>query len=504
MPRVILDTVALPTLFCFSDSLFVGWFQGGPESRPGDAPPCLRNSAHLCIARQCIYLVTAHPRYGQEFSSTGHVCHARPTRPARPGGQSRRRSHLPASAESAESDRSVSPACDHRDQYVCHARPGRPKPPRVTLWNCRSRGCCHGRLHRICSCLSSVRWVGRIAAACPLATIEINACVASVPAAKAAAGHALELSLRWLLPLVMRSELFVPFQHSLGRQTLVAAACPLATIKINACVTPVPSAEAAAGHTLDPSPLGGGSHGRIHRSLPRLPERPVCGCTPRPGQSLQTAIAATCHDALRPSGCRDQCVCHVRPDGPSRRGPRFGTVSLVAAATGDSIGSVHAFPAFAGSANSHRSGLPACDHRDQYVWHTRPDSRSRRGSHFGTVAPRWQWPRANPSELASTSGETRVRVHPSAWAESADCDRGNSPRCAATFGLRRSTRVPCPSGRPKPQRATLWNCRSRGCCHGRFHRRGRFQRKSTSSKTAANPSCRPIMQPPCSGCVGAD
>ena len=163
MPRVILDTVALPTLFCFSDSLFVGWFQGGPESRPGDAPPCLRNSAHLCIARQCIYLVTAHPRYGQEFSSTGHVCHARPTRPARPGGQSRRRSHLPASAESAESDRSVSPACDHRDQYVCHARPGRPKPPRVTLWNCRSRGCCHGRIHRICSCLSSVRWVGRLA-----------------------------------------------------------------------------------------------------------------------------------------------------------------------------------------------------------------------------------------------------------------------------------------------------------------------------------------------------
>ena len=142
-----------------SESLTVGRSRGGPESRPGDAPPCLRNSAHLCIARQCIYLVTAHPRYGQEFSSTGHVCHARP---ARPGGRSRRRSHLPASAESAESDRSVSPACDHRDQYVCHARPGRPKPPRVTLWNCRSRGCCHGRLHRICSCLSSVLWVGRL------------------------------------------------------------------------------------------------------------------------------------------------------------------------------------------------------------------------------------------------------------------------------------------------------------------------------------------------------
>ena len=91
----------------------------------------------------------------------------------------------------------------------------------------------------------------RIAAACPLATIEINACVASVPAAKAAAGHTLELSLRWLLPLVMRSELFVPFQRSLGRQTRIAAACPLVTIEINACVASVPAAKAAAGHTLE-------------------------------------------------------------------------------------------------------------------------------------------------------------------------------------------------------------------------------------------------------------
>ena len=165
-------------------------------------------------------------------------------------------------------------------------------------------------------------WVGRLSSQ-RLARLRPSRSIrVSRPSrqAEAAEGHTLGLSLSRLLPRANPSDLFVPFQRSLGRQTRIAAACPLATIEINACVTPVPTAKAAAGHTLDPSPLGGGSHGRIHRSLPRLPERPVCGCTPRPGQSLQTAIAATCHDALRPSGCRDQRACHARPDGPNRRG----------------------------------------------------------------------------------------------------------------------------------------------------------------------------------------
>ena len=129
------------------------------------------------------------------------------------------------------------------------------------------------------TCKPRLSRLSLIAAACPLATIEINAYVTPVPAAKAAAGHTLELSLSWLQPRAIPSDLFVPFQHLLGRQTLIAAACPLATIEINTCVTPVPAAEAAAGHTLEPSPLGGGGHGRFHRSLPR-PRRDPCAGAP--------------------------------------------------------------------------------------------------------------------------------------------------------------------------------------------------------------------------------
>ena len=36
-----------------SESLTVGRSRGGPESRPGDAPPCLRSSTLLRIARPC-------------------------------------------------------------------------------------------------------------------------------------------------------------------------------------------------------------------------------------------------------------------------------------------------------------------------------------------------------------------------------------------------------------------------------------------------------------------
>ena len=86
---------------------------------------------------------------------------------------------------------------------------------------------------------------------CDLRVAEINARAMPVRTAQAAAGHALELSLSWLLPRAIPSDLFMPFQRLLGRQTLVAAACPLATIEINACVAPVPAAKAAAGHTLE-------------------------------------------------------------------------------------------------------------------------------------------------------------------------------------------------------------------------------------------------------------
>ena len=240
-----------------------------------------------------------------------------------------------------------------------------------------------------------------------------------VPAAEAAAGHTC--------------------QPRLSRQNLIAASRPLATIEINTCVTPVPAGRSRRGSHFGTVALAAAATGESIGSVRAFPA--FAGSA----DSHRSGLPACDH--------RDQRMCSIRPGSQSRRGSHFGTVAPVAAATGDAIGTFRAFPAFAGSANSHRSGLPACDHRDQRMCHTRPDGQSRRGSHFGSIAPRWQWPRANPSELASTSGETRVRVHPSARAESADCDRGNLPRCAATFGLQRSTRVPCPSGRPKSPRA---------------------------------------------------